>query len=291
MNKTISSPLSEINNISSSLADYIGQTMIIAYKESTDLLESTLNTEKLACEVLRQEPLKETKINYSPSYLCMMNHRRGWEKTIEKATPSLIVEADFVPVIGIGELPIPFNPEEKKLGIAWLYTCAPQVYYVSAEGYATGYSTSMVAYIITPESAKSLIDLSDEIIQEYGETKYSTWDSEVENFLRSRGFKNYLPFRNYGEHGGIPNPEHKKNGLSTTHRADILYGKLAFMPDYATQNNFPKLQIIRERILGRLKGIARLLTGKFLRLKVLKQSSLPKKLLSFVIGRQLTLLL
>lgn len=281
------SSLGKLSSKSCYVADFVQQTLIIAHQESTDLLEKTLNIEGLTCEVLRQKPIKEN-IHYSRSYLCMMNHRKAWEKTIEKNSPSLIVEADFVPVIGIGKLPLPFPPQEKKLGIAWLYTCAPQVYSVSEQGYASGYSTAMVAYIITSESAKCLISLSDKIIEKYGETNYSTWDSEVNGFLRSQKLKNYLPFRNYGEHGGIPNPEHKKNGLSTTHRADVLYGKLAFMPDYAAQDSLPWLKFARERMQGRLKGIARLVTGKFLRFKILKQSSTPKQMLSFAMGRQLS---
>lgn len=269
------------------LANFVGRTFVIAHRESTDLLEKTLMTEGLACEVLRQEPITEN-IEYSRSYLCMMNHRRAWQKTVEQTSPSLIVEADFVPVVGIGQLSIPFPSQEENLGIAWLYTCGPQVYHVSQQGHASGYSTAMVAYIITPHSAKCLIDLSDQIIDKYGVTQYSTWDSEVEEFLRSRKLKNYLPFRNYGEHGGIPNPEHKQNGLSATHRADVLFGKLAFMPDYARQSSIPWLAFNWERTQGRLKGLARLVAGKFLRLKVLRQSSTPQRMLGFALGRQLS---
>jgi hypothetical protein len=53
----------EQTNKSSSptLANCIGRTFIIAYKEATDLLEKTLNSEGLTCKVLRQESRLEYK--------------------------------------------------------------------------------------------------------------------------------------------------------------------------------------------------------------------------------------
>lgn len=281
----------ELNSQTDSLASYIGQTYIVAYKEKTTKLEEVLAKEGLSCEVIRQINKPEFA-NYSRSYLCLMNHRRAWEKVAQQSQASLIMEADFVPVVNMGKLPLPFNPQESKLGIAWLYTCAPQIYSVSAEGYAQGYSTSLVAYVITPQSAKIFIELSDEIREKYGATNYSTWDSQVDEYLRKHQFKNFLAFRNYGEHGGIPNPEHKQNNLSTTHRADVLAGKLAFMPDYATtKNGFSVIKYWQTRAKARFKGIARLLLGKFVRFKVVTQSSKPQRMLNFAVGRQFTFIL
>lgn len=269
------------------IIDYIDQVFIIAYKESTELLEEAFKKENFSCEVLRQKHQPEYQ-NYSSSYLCLLNHKNAWEKTIQQNKPSLIVEADFIPVIGIGKLPPPFNPDEKNIGIAWLYTCAPQIYSVSKDGYAQGYSTSMVAYIITPESARVLIELAHEIKEKIGATHYSSWDSMVDSFLRARKLKNYLPFRNYGEHGGIPNPEHRQNGLSPTHRADILYQKLAFMPPYVTDEKYGQNYFL-VRFQARLKGLARLATGKYLRFPVVKGSSVPMRILRFAIGRHLSI--
>lgn len=146
----------------------------------------------------------------------------------------------------------------------------------------------MVAYIITPQSARTLIELADEIKEKIGATNYSSWDSNVDSFLRARKLKNYLPFRNYGEHGGIPNPEHRQNGLSPTHRADILYEKLAFMPPYVTDEKCGQ-NYLSVRLQARLKGLARLATGKYLRLPVVKGSSVPMRILGFAIGRHLSI--
>ena len=130
-------------------------------------------------------------------------------------------------------------------------------------------------------SAWKLIELAEEVKAEPGPETYTPWDSGIEYYLRDRNFHNYIPWRNYGEHGGIPNPEHRQNNLSTTHRADVLYGPLAFEPPYEN--------VLKERVYGRVKGLGRLLLNKYLRGPVLRDSSQPQKLLQFAIGRQLTL--
>lgn len=267
------------------IADVIGRAFIIAYKESTHLLEEAFIKEGLRCEVLRQKHQPEYK-NFSPSYLCLLNHLRAWKIAAKEKQPTLIVEADFVPVLGFGQLPLPFNPDRNNVGMCWLYTCAPQVYSVSADGYAEGFSVSTVAYIVTPQGAEKLIEFAGEIMQKSEPNIYSVWDSKLDNFLRDRKLKNYIPFRNYGEHGGLPNLEHCRHGLSKTHRADVLYNKLHFMPIYASKKAGGYLKFLAVRLQSRLKGIARLVTGKFIRLKVVKRSRVPARLASFAIRRQ-----
>ncbi|MEW5860318.1 MAG: LPS biosynthesis glycosyltransferase [Cyanobacteriota bacterium] len=269
------------------LVDGIGKAFIIAYKEPTHLLQEALTKEGLRCEVLRQKHKPEYK-NFSPSYLCLLNHRRAWERAVQERKPILIVEADFVPVVGFGSLPLPFNPNQNNVGISWLYTCASQVYSVSKDGYAEGFSVSTVAYIVTPQGAQCLIELAEEITRTSGPTAYSSWDSNIDSFLRSKKLKNYIPLRNYGEHGGMPNLEHHQNGLSKTHRADVLYGKLAFLPLYASDAKNSNLKLLSARLQARLKGVARLATGRFLRVPVLKGSSVPTRLLSFAVRRHLS---
>ncbi len=271
---------------SKQLADWIGQAFIIAYRESTQLLEETLTGEGFQCEVLRQEDQAELQ-SFSRAYRCMMNHRQAWERASQQAKPTLIVEADFVPVLGLGNLPLPFNPHRDDTGIAWLYTCAPQLYSVSQEGYAEGYSTSAVAYIVTPRSASDLLTFAAQVDAQQG-TAYSTWDSDLDKFLRAQHLRNYIPFRNYGEHGGRPNPEHRQNKMSGIHQADVLYGKLAFRPLYVSDQG-GQLELLSTRLKARLKGIARLLSGRFVRVKILVNSSVSLRLLSFATRRHLSL--
>jgi GR25 family glycosyltransferase involved in LPS biosynthesis len=267
------------------IVEVIGRAFIIAYKESTYLLEDALINEDLQCEVLRQQHQPEYK-NFSPSYLCLLNHLRAWKIAAMENQPTLIVEADFVPVIGFGKLPLPFNPNHTSVGMCWLYTCATQIYSISADGYAEGFSVSTVAYIVTPQAAKKLIDFAEQWMNQSDHSAYSTWDSHLDNFLRSQKLKNYIPFRNYGEHGGLPNLEHSRHGLSKTHRADVLYSKLAFMPLYASKSYVNFLSV---RLQARIKGIARLLTGKFLRFSILKRVRVPARLVSYAIRRQICL--
>ena len=270
------------------LIDGIGKAFIVTHNEPTQLLEEFLTKEGFQWEILRQKKQREYQ-NYSQSYLCLLNHRQTWEKAFQERKPTLIIEADFVPVIGFAKLPLPFAPCQKNVGVSWLYTCAAQVYGISNEGYAEGFSVSTVAYIVTPQAAKCLLELEEKIRGNPGPTVYSTWDSTLDRFLRAKQFQNYITFRNYGEHGGNPNPEHKKHGLSRTHRADVLQSKLAFTPLYAAEGPMTQLKLLSVRIKARMKGIARLALGKFLKVHSLKRSHKPVRLLSFAIRRQLTL--
>jgi hypothetical protein len=284
------------------LADCIAQTFVIAYREPTEQLSEVLSQAGFDCSVLRQvhQPGYET---YSPSFLCLLNHRSAWELALRSEKPTLIVEADFVPVKNLSDLPPPFDPTDSQLGIAWLYTCAAQVYSLSDGpnksgnndklprhiSFAQGYSTSMVAYVITSQSARLLIDLAAEVEKDPGPRGYSPWDSGIEYYLRDRGLHNYVPFRNYGEHGGLPNPEHRQNKLSKAHRADVLYGPLAFAPMYATVNgSVNRWQWLKGRAYGRIKGLGRLLFMKYLRQAVIQKSDHGRRLVGFAIARHLT---
>ena len=275
------------------LIDCIAQTFVIAYKEPTEQLMATLSQFGCDCAVLRQvhQPGYET---YSPSFLCLLNHRSAWELALRSQKTTLIVEADFVPVSNFDQLPPPFDPADTDMGIAWLYTCAAQIYNVSPEKspfpWAQGYSTSMVGYVITPKSARLLIELAAQIEKDPGPRQYSPWDSGIEYYLREAGLHNYVPFRNYGEHGGLPNPEHGKNKLSKAHRADVLYGKLAFAPMYATvEGRIKRWQWLKARAYARIKGIGRLLLLKYLRTATVKSSRQPGVLVWFAIARHLRL--
>ncbi|MGD1896541.1 MAG: LPS biosynthesis glycosyltransferase [Phormidesmis sp.] len=273
---------------SATLVDCVAQTFVIAYKEPTEQLTTTLSKFGCDCSVLRQvhQPGYET---YSPSFLCLLNHRSAWELALRSDKPTLIVEADFVPVSNFGQLPPPFDPADEALGIAWLYTCAAQVYNVSDAGWAQGYSTSMVAYVVTARSARLLIDLAAQVEKDPGPRTYSPWDSGIEYYLRDLGLHNYVPFRNYGEHGGLPNPEHGKNNLSKAHRAEVLYGKLAFAPMYAAvEGRVRRWQWWKARSYARVKGLGRLLLMKYLRAEVIRKSNQAGRLVRFAIARHLT---
>ncbi len=283
---TITRPVTSPTVVPNRLKNRVGNVFVVAYQEPTDALEAALSAEGFQHQLLRQSDTAESQ-TYAAIYRCMLNHQRAWQQAAKATQPSLIVEADFVPVVGMGNLPLPFNPMQPHVGVAWLYTCASQVYSISLGGHAEGFSSATVAYIVTPAAARHLCDLVPHITEQYG-TGYSNFDSKIDGFLRQRGFKNYIPFRNYGEHGGFPSPEHRHHGISGIHRADVLYGKLAFLPSYAGAGRTRWLRLMRVRLTARLKGMGRSLLGRLVRFKVLRTCSTPKKMLTFAIRRQLT---
>ncbi len=266
------------------LIDYTSTVLIIAHREDTSRLAASLEQEGFHCQVQRQAYRSE-QAEFARSYLCFMNHVEAWKWVAEHQRPAVIVEADFVPVQRMGKLPLPFDPEQADVGIAWLYTCAAQVYDISPERHAQGYSSSLVAYIMTPRAVPSLLQLFEQISHNPGPCHYYPWDSDLDKALLAQGFRNYLPFRNYGEHGSDhPNPEHAAHQLGRTHRADVLYGPLAFKPDYAESEGF-----WRTRLWGRIRGLVRLGMGRYTQPHVLRRAEVPFKILSFAMRRQFSL--
>ncbi len=280
------------------LRDFIQRAYIVCYKENIDVLSEALECQGIDCVVCRQvhRPGHET---YSSSYLCLLNHVGIWKNIVDRNELGLIVEADFVPTRRMMDLPVPFDVEPsdqgndhdrpiQNLGMSWLYTCAPQVYSVSAQGKAIGFSASTVAYVVSPQAAQVLLKYAEAIRENPGPTQYSSWDSGIEEVMRKHQLQSYIAFRCYGEHGGKANPEHRLNGLSPEHRADILYDDLAFLPPYATDESLPWLTLFLTRCQGRIKGLGRLLLGRYIRLQTLKKSSIPLRIIRFVISRHLT---
>ena len=268
------------------LIEYTSTVIIIAHRENTAQLEDSLRQEGFHCQVQRQAH-QPGQADFARSYLCFLNHAQAWQWVATHNQPVVIVEADFVPVRGMGRLPLPFDAQQNDVGLAWLYTCAAQVYDISPKNpnYAQGYSSSMVAYVMTPRAVPSLLQLFERVTQDPGPSHYYPWDSELDECLLAQGLRNYVPFRNYGEHGSDnPNPEHQANDLGRTHRADVLYGPLAFEPAYATTEGF-----WRTRLWGRLRGLARLGLGRYAQPHVLQRAEVPLKILSFALRRQLSL--
>ncbi len=266
------------------LLDYTPRVFIIACKEDTTQIETYLASEGFDCEVLRQVHRPEYA-TYARSYLAMLNHESAWKRIAEEQRPAIVVEADFVPVTDFGQRLLPFDPTWEDVGMAWLYTCAAQIYAVSESGYAQGFSSSAVAYVMTPRAVPPLLAFADQEVRAvYGSDRYYSWDSELDTILLRENLRNFVPFRNFGEHGNSnPNPEHQQQGLGRTHRADILYGPLAFQPDYS-----PKEGYVRTRLYARLKGVARLLYGRYVRSHIWQEAEAPHRLLQFALLRHFT---
>jgi hypothetical protein len=169
-----------------------------------------------------------------------------------------------------------------------LYSCGPRIYSVDKYGFIEGGAGACVAYIITPCGAKLLLKEFVEIITKGSleGKKYFPFDTKIDGFFIKKGYKNFISFRNYGEHGGITNSSHRlKAHLNGWNMADVLWGKLAFMPIYARKSKYPNIRIAKERIQGRLLGVCRLFSGRLLRPKIFIKSRYRWKLLYFSVIR------
>jgi hypothetical protein len=171
------------------------------------------------------------------------------------------VEADFVPVVGFGGLPVPVPVESSNNSLGYLYSVGPQIWDLADAHVARGHGGGMVALWIPPRVASLLLEFFDEEVRAVTPGAYSPFDTKVGYWLNARGIESYVPYRHYGEHGGIANPEHAGAGLGRPHQADVLQGRLAFLPTYA---NGSVLRFWRTRIRARLWGMLRLVSGRFL---------------------------
>lgn len=139
----------------------------------------------------------------------------------------------------------------------------------------------MVAYVIAPTVASMLLEFFQEQCSANPSGAYQPWDAAVGYWLKARGVQSYLPYRQYGEHGGIANPEHARAGLGRPHQADALAGPLAFIPLYAHGS---LMTLLRVRLRARLWGWVRLLAGRSLAWHDLLRTE-PLRMFSFVAGR------
>jgi hypothetical protein len=82
----------------------IGRSDILTYKEDAFALERSLNQEDLNPTILRAS-YNETELKYTRNVRTFMNHFDGWKRAQQYDDYTLICESDFVPRIGLGEMP------------------------------------------------------------------------------------------------------------------------------------------------------------------------------------------
>jgi hypothetical protein len=234
--------------------------LIVAHNEDTTILRKTLIAEGFDVEEVRG-PYTQEQLRYSAIMRCLVNHANAWRIAAQRKKPTLIVEADFVPVKGFGGLPVPMPPEKWSNNIAYLYSVGPQIWDLAGNQCARGHGGGMVASLIPPKVASLLLEFFSEEVAAVPIGAYSSFDTKVGFWLNARGVETYIPYRHYGEHGGIGNPEHATMGLGRPHRADVLQGKLAFTPTYARRS---ALRYWKTRARARMWGILRLVSGRYL---------------------------
>jgi hypothetical protein len=245
------------------LRQAISRSLIVCFQEDVGPLEASLASADLKPQVLRAS-YTASELAYPAATRTLLSHRRAWQIAAQTPAYTLICEADFVPCRGFGDLPV-FWPTVNPMAWGYLYQGSPRLLaIVGPEQYLRGHCAPLVAYVINKHVAEHMLRFFESKIGEYGTTTYVPWDAHLQWWVMGQGAEAYIPVRHYGEHGGLPNPEHARSGLigrAGRHRADNLAAPLAFLPQYAGGS---WLSYCRERAVARALGWARLLTGRWI---------------------------
>lgn len=265
-----------------SLRSVCSGVIVVAHREDTSALLAALADEGLSVEEVRG-PYTNEQLRYSAIMRCLVNHANAWSIAAARERPTIVVEADFVPVRGMGSLPPPVPADKIVDGLGYLYGVGPEIWDMAGRRLARGHAAGGVALWIPPRVAELLLRFRDEEVSLVPAGAYSPWDSKIGYWLKDRGIQSYIPYRHYGEHGGLGNPEHAVAGLGRAHRADALMAALAFYPEYA-KASWVRYKVTRS--WARLWGVLRLFGGRFLRWHDFRRGT-PLVLLRFAVGRLL----
>lgn len=235
---------------------------IVAHEEVVDALQAALLASGFDVETVRG-PYTLEQLGYSRQVKCLVNHANVWRLVAAGSSPALVVEADFVPVKGMADLPLPFpysgDARERKFG--WLYSGGSILYGFDEQGFPHGHGNATVAYALTPGAANRLLEFFELEIASDATGAYRNFESRIGvHMRRKQGILNYIPIYQYGEHGGRENPEHRVAGIRGWHQADILWRSLAFLPAYANGNGLLYRLV---RIRAWLRGLLRVATLRY----------------------------
>jgi hypothetical protein len=254
--------------------------VIVAHDEDTVPLRTTLIAEGFSVNEVRG-PYNSEQLNFSAIIRCLINHANAWRIAANRDRPTIIVEADFVPVKRFGDLLVPVPVDKLNYSLAYLYSVGPQVWDLAGTNVARGHGGGTVALLVPPRVASLLLQFFDEELMANPLGKYSPFDTKIGYWLKDRGVESFIPYRHYGEHGGIANPEHGIMSVGGPHQADALQGKLAFLPLYARGS---VLRYWKTRVRARIWGILRLISGRYLAWHDFMRGD-PLPMIRFAVGR------
>jgi hypothetical protein len=257
------------------------QVIIVAHREDTSSLSAALRRQGFEVAEVRG-PYSAQQQRWSSAMRCLVNHAHAWKTAANKSESVIVVEADFVPVRNFGDLPVPAPTSKFRNCLPYLYACGPEIWDLDGP-VARGHAGATVAMVIWPEIAKLLLEFFHEQVRSNPEGLYCPWDTQLGYWLKKRGIQSYLPYRHYGEHGGIGNFEHGGAGLGRSHRADALQDSLEFLPAYARGS---QLKFLSVRVQARLWGWLRLMAGRLLAWRDFARSD-RTGMLRFALGRLL----
>ena len=278
--KQLTSNQKALNNLK--FGNYFRTALVVAHQEDTTNLCRELEQEGFRVTVIKRNYSEQEK-TLPRAIKCLLNHSSAWQVVCESSEPALIVEADFVPCKGIASFPMPYCPQEPGPKVAYVYAAGPVAYHIDQNGDCYGHAATNVAYTVDPEAASLWLELLQEHQASRDFSKYYQWDVEMPVDLRhQKRVRLYISMKDYGEHGGIPNPEHSANGITQWHQAASLMAPLAFMPPYA-QGSLLKYKYFRAR--SRARYVYKYLAGKYFdnwkRFASLKPSRPQKFLFAF----------
>jgi hypothetical protein len=246
-----------------SIREVVKQSIIIAYKEDATKLENYLNSRGLNASTYKPDYTNEEQ-GYSASTRCFLSHHAAWKLASVNTSYTLICEADFVPCVDLDLLPV-FWPLDNPLAWGYLYQGSPRLLaLVRAGRYLRGHCAPTVAYVINGRVAEILLRFFDHQMNAYDPFSYFTWEAHLQWWVMGRGAEAYFPMKHYGEHGGLPNPEHSKYRAASRggkHRADNLAAPLAFLPAYGANG---RISYATGRLQARALGWCRLFSGRWI---------------------------
>lgn len=243
------------------LNELVRRSYILAYTEDVEPLFNALAEEKLNPEILRAS-YSETELTFPRAIRTFLSHRAAWQRATELEGYTLICESDYVPCRGVGSFPS-FWPLSDPMGWGYLYAGSPRLLALVGENkYLRAHCSPLVGYVVNAAIARILLDFFQDEIDRHGTKAYFPFDAHLQWFVMGDGGHAFIPMRNYGEHGGFPNPEHAIFGAPRAgqHRADNLAARLHFLPQYSRGSI---LSYLRVRAHSRLLGIGRLLANKW----------------------------
>lgn len=242
------------------VGDIVKHGFIVCHKEDIGDLQTAMEHEGFNCEAIRG-PYTEEQLSYPAATRCLINHANAWKNIANLDGYVIVVEADFVPVRGMSSLPMPFKPDPDQKAMAWLYSVGPVIYGVDATCQAIyGHTAGAVAYVLDAAVARECLKVFETQMEQEPQ-QYGLWDVNMPIRLRhEHGVRCYIPYRMYGEHGGVANPEHNRNNVRGWHEADRLAGRLHFLPVYARKS---RTVFLLHRLRGRARGFYRFALGKY----------------------------
>jgi hypothetical protein len=264
------------------LNQIIKQTYVLAYNENVAELTKALASEGLN-PTIQCESYSEVELSYAKNTRTFINHHSAWRRAARHDGYTLICESDFVPCVGLGSFPV-FWPLEDLLAWGYLYQGSPRLLaLIGKPPYLRGHCAPLVAYVINSPVAKIFCEFFYNQMAQYDPQKYFTFDAHLQWFVMGRGANAFIPLKHYGEHGGLPNPEHRENKLPRAgrHRADNLAANLYFRPQYARNSWITFLAV---RIQARALGLARLLSNRWVVETNVYNNGPMTKLKMYVIG-------